>query len=193
KDPVAAPASWRGLAVCGRGPRPQFPRYRSRQGGASPLEEGGPYRRRSFPLASALQRRSGQSVPAGARAYVRLGTRNHARVDGPDGSVRGGRGHAGQHGRTVEDTVARVQASGVNVDRRIDGSTRARVSSILVPRVAGSAMSSHYAKLMSRDISHPLPDTGGLELSKAVLPPGVLSLHVLPADHHDRDWDNIVV
>ena len=28
---------------------------------------------------------------------------------------------------------------------------------------------------------------------KAVLPPGVLSLHVLPADHHDRDWDNIVV
>jgi SpoVK/Ycf46/Vps4 family AAA+-type ATPase len=32
-----------------------------------------------------------------------------------------------------------------------------------------------------------------LALSKAVLPPGVLSLHVLPADHHDRDWDNIVV
>src|SRR5688572_33332302 len=25
------------------------------------------------------------------------------------------------------------------------------------------------------------------------LPPGVLSLHVLPADHHDRDWDAIVV
>ena len=27
----------------------------------------------------------------------------------------------------------------------------------------------------------------------AALPPGVLSLHVLPADHHDRDWDAIVV
>ena len=25
------------------------------------------------------------------------------------------------------------------------------------------------------------------------LPPGVLSLHVLPADHHDRDWDAIIV
>jgi pachytene checkpoint protein 2 len=25
------------------------------------------------------------------------------------------------------------------------------------------------------------------------LPPGVLSLHVLPADHHDKDWDAIVV
>ena len=30
-------------------------------------------------------------------------------------------------------------------------------------------------------------------MSKPALPPGVLSLHVLPADHHDRDWDNIVV
>src|SRR5438309_1575300 len=30
-------------------------------------------------------------------------------------------------------------------------------------------------------------------MSKTALPPGVLSLHVLPADHHDRDWDNIVV
>jgi SpoVK/Ycf46/Vps4 family AAA+-type ATPase len=27
----------------------------------------------------------------------------------------------------------------------------------------------------------------------AALPPGVLSLHVLPADHHDRDWDAIIV
>ena len=27
----------------------------------------------------------------------------------------------------------------------------------------------------------------------AALPPGVLSLHVLPADHHDKDWDTIVV
>ena len=27
----------------------------------------------------------------------------------------------------------------------------------------------------------------------AALPPGVLSLHVLPADHHDKDWDAIVV
>jgi AAA+ superfamily predicted ATPase len=25
------------------------------------------------------------------------------------------------------------------------------------------------------------------------LPPGVLSMHVLPADHHDRDWDAIIV
>jgi pachytene checkpoint protein 2 len=27
----------------------------------------------------------------------------------------------------------------------------------------------------------------------ASLPPGVLSLHVLPADHHDKDWDAIIV
>ena len=27
----------------------------------------------------------------------------------------------------------------------------------------------------------------------ATLPPGVLSLHVLPADHHDKDWDAIIV
>ncbi len=25
------------------------------------------------------------------------------------------------------------------------------------------------------------------------LPPGVLSLHVLPAEHHDKDWDAIIV
>jgi SpoVK/Ycf46/Vps4 family AAA+-type ATPase len=25
------------------------------------------------------------------------------------------------------------------------------------------------------------------------LPPGVLSLHVLPAEHHDKDWDSIIV
>jgi AAA+ superfamily predicted ATPase len=31
-----------------------------------------------------------------------------------------------------------------------------------------------------------------LELNKA-LPPGVLSMHVLPAEHHDRDWDAIIV
>ena len=29
--------------------------------------------------------------------------------------------------------------------------------------------------------------------SRPVLPPGVLSMHVLPADHHDRDWDAIIV
>jgi len=29
--------------------------------------------------------------------------------------------------------------------------------------------------------------------SGAALPPGVLSMHVLPAEHHDRDWDAIVV
>ena len=27
----------------------------------------------------------------------------------------------------------------------------------------------------------------------SALPPGVLSMHVLPADHHDRDWDAIIV
>src|SRR5215510_10397771 len=27
----------------------------------------------------------------------------------------------------------------------------------------------------------------------ASLPPGVLSLHVLPAEHHDKDWDAIIV
>jgi hypothetical protein len=28
---------------------------------------------------------------------------------------------------------------------------------------------------------------------RAALPQGVLSMHVLPADHHDRDWDAIIV
>lgn len=28
---------------------------------------------------------------------------------------------------------------------------------------------------------------------RPALPPGVLSLHVLPADHHDKDWDRIFV
>ena len=28
---------------------------------------------------------------------------------------------------------------------------------------------------------------------QAALPPGVLSLHVLPAEHHDKDWDAIIV
>ena len=32
-----------------------------------------------------------------------------------------------------------------------------------------------------------------MERPRAALPPGVLSLHVLPADHHDRDWDAIIV
>ena len=30
-------------------------------------------------------------------------------------------------------------------------------------------------------------------MSKTALPPGVLSMHVLPAEHHDKDWDAIVV
>jgi len=30
-------------------------------------------------------------------------------------------------------------------------------------------------------------------VSKPALPPGVLSMHVLPAEHHDRDWDSIIV
>lgn len=29
--------------------------------------------------------------------------------------------------------------------------------------------------------------------SRPALPPGVLSLHVLPANHHDKDWDRIFV
>ena len=30
-------------------------------------------------------------------------------------------------------------------------------------------------------------------MPRHALPPGVLSMHVLPADHHDRDWDAIIV
>ena len=30
-------------------------------------------------------------------------------------------------------------------------------------------------------------------MAAASLPPGVLSMHVLPADHHDKDWDAIIV
>ena len=30
-------------------------------------------------------------------------------------------------------------------------------------------------------------------MAKTALPPGVLSMHVLPAEHHDRDWDAIIV
>ena len=30
-------------------------------------------------------------------------------------------------------------------------------------------------------------------MPRSALPPGVLSLHVLPAEHHDRDWDAIIV
>jgi pachytene checkpoint protein 2 len=32
-----------------------------------------------------------------------------------------------------------------------------------------------------------------MDRARTALPPGVLSLHVLPAEHHDRDWDAIVV
>jgi AAA+ superfamily predicted ATPase len=32
-----------------------------------------------------------------------------------------------------------------------------------------------------------------IERPRSALPPGVLSMHVLPADHHDRDWDSIIV
>jgi SpoVK/Ycf46/Vps4 family AAA+-type ATPase len=32
-----------------------------------------------------------------------------------------------------------------------------------------------------------------LDRARTSLPPGVLSLHVLPAEHHDRDWDAIIV
>ena len=30
-------------------------------------------------------------------------------------------------------------------------------------------------------------------MNNRALPPGVLSMHVLPAEHHDRDWDAIIV
>ena len=30
-------------------------------------------------------------------------------------------------------------------------------------------------------------------MAQPTLPPGVLSMHVLPADHHDKDWDAIIV
>jgi pachytene checkpoint protein 2 len=33
----------------------------------------------------------------------------------------------------------------------------------------------------------------GLDRARNALPPGVLSMHVLPAEHHDRDWDAIIV
>src|SRR5688500_17062742 len=32
-----------------------------------------------------------------------------------------------------------------------------------------------------------------IERPRSALPPGVLSMHVLPADHHDRDWDATTV
>jgi AAA+ superfamily predicted ATPase len=32
-----------------------------------------------------------------------------------------------------------------------------------------------------------------MERARNALPPGVLSVHVLPAEHHDRDWDAIIV
>ena len=32
-----------------------------------------------------------------------------------------------------------------------------------------------------------------MDRARTALPPGVLSMHVLPAEHHDRDWDAIVV
>jgi AAA+ superfamily predicted ATPase len=32
-----------------------------------------------------------------------------------------------------------------------------------------------------------------MDRARAALPPGVLSMHVLPAEHHDRDWDAIIV
>src|SRR5512141_812404 len=32
-----------------------------------------------------------------------------------------------------------------------------------------------------------------MDRGRTALPPGVLSMHVLPAEHHDKDWDAIVV
>src|SRR5258706_15040078 len=32
-----------------------------------------------------------------------------------------------------------------------------------------------------------------MDRARLAVPPGVLSMHVLPAEHHDRDWDAIIV
>ena len=64
QDAVAAPPSGRSVALRRRRPRPQLHGHRARQRRAPPLEEGRPDRRRSFPLASALQRRSGATSAA---------------------------------------------------------------------------------------------------------------------------------
>ena len=32
-----------------------------------------------------------------------------------------------------------------------------------------------------------------MDIPRSALPPGVFSLHILPAEHHDRDWDAIIV
>jgi SpoVK/Ycf46/Vps4 family AAA+-type ATPase len=32
-----------------------------------------------------------------------------------------------------------------------------------------------------------------MDRARTALPPGVLSMHVLPAEHHDKDWDAIIV
>jgi hypothetical protein len=41
----------------------------------------------------------------------------------------------------------------------------------------------------------PGPPPAELKMDRArnALPPGVLSMHVLPAEHHDKDWDAIIV
>src|SRR6185436_5335307 len=146
QDAVDSPPSRRGLALRRRRLRPQLHGHRARQRPALPLEEGRPDRRRSLPLASALQRRPGQPVPPRARPHVRLAARDDADADGPDGALRGGRGHARVEAGALANPVAGRHASGRVMD---------------VPRSA--------------------------------LPAGVLALHVLPAEHHDRDWDAIIV
>src|SRR5438105_83271 len=54
--------------------------------------------------------------------------------------------------------------------------------------IAGRKVDDHHAE--NRDS----PYFSHLMVQPApALPPGVLSLHVLPADHHDKDWDAIIV
>ncbi len=117
QDAIAAPPSGRSLALCGRGIRPQLHGHRAGPGPAPPLEEGRPHHRRPFPLAPALQRRSEERVPARVHPHVRLDPRDDARVDGSDGALRGGRGHAPFHPGTLADRVARGPAAGALVDQ----------------------------------------------------------------------------
>src|SRR4026209_970615 len=110
------------------------------------MEEGRPDRRRSLSVASALQRRSGESMPPGAHSLVRLAARNDAHGNGSNGAFRRSGRHAGLDAGAVPNRVAGRQAA-----RRV------------------------------------------MDVPRSALPPGVISLHILPAEHHDRDWDAIIV
>ncbi len=82
----------RGVAVRAGGHRPQLPRHRTRGRHQPPVEEGRHHRRRPLPVASALQRRSGEDRKGRADPHVRQPSRHHAGADGSDGAVRGATG-----------------------------------------------------------------------------------------------------